>query len=191
MHHGKRERNEREKHSSQSSALSNSVVGKCNSPTRAALNVASVVGGSSPAHVAGQSGKANVAELAAQSPKSQQSNTAQSAVNSLKAAEETYSGYNSGDEHLQPKEGAKSPDEWQTKDEQFAKCMSESGYILKPVEEDGACLFRSISLQIYGDEDMHDVIRQNTMDYIVSRRRLNLHVDGLILKMCNFVKIEF
>lgn len=60
-----------------------------------------------------------------------------------------------------------SQDEWQLKDEQFAKCMSERGYILKPVEEDGACLFRAISLQIYGDEDMHDVIRQNTMDYIV------------------------
>ena len=59
-------------------------------------------------------------------------------------------------------------DEWQSKDEQFAKCLSDRGFVLKPVEEDGACLFRSISLQIYGDEDMHDVIRQNTMDYIVS-----------------------
>jgi len=45
--------------------------------------------------------------------------------------------------------------------------MEQRGYELKPVEEDGACLFRSISLQIYGDEEMHDVIRQHTMDYIV------------------------
>lgn len=34
--------------------------------------------------------------------------------------------------------------------------------------EDGACLFRAISLQIYGDQEMHEEIRQQTMDYIVN-----------------------
>jgi len=85
----------------------------------------------------------------------------------LKSAEETFSGYNSGDEHLQPKERLIPVEEWQRRDVEFAKCMEQRGYELKPVEEDGACLFRSISLQIYGDEEMHDVIRQHTMDYIV------------------------
>jgi len=92
---------------------------------------------------------------------------ATAAANLLKAVEETFSGYNSGDEHLQPKERTISIEEWQRRDEEFAKCMEKRGYELKPVEEDGACLFRSISLQIYGDEGMHDVIRQHTMDYIV------------------------
>lgn len=106
-----------------------------------------------------------------QTPQTPSGSVAQTASGLLKAVEDTFSGYNSGDEHLQSKEGLPTADEWQKKDEQFAKCMADRGYILKPVEEDGACLFRSISLQIYGDEEMHDVIRQHTMDYIVSKNQ--------------------
>lgn len=68
----------------------------------------------------------------------------------------------------------------------FERTLKEKkGYIIKPVKEDGACLFRaignykvdlrwflSINLfeadQVFGDEDMHAVVRQNCMDYIVS-----------------------
>lgn len=96
-----------------------------------------------------------------------QMSTSTAAANLLKTVEETFSGYNSGDEHHQPKERLIPVEEWQRRDLEFAKCMEQRGYELKPVEEDGACLFRSISLQIYGDEEMHDVIRQHTMDYIV------------------------
>lgn len=46
--------------------------------------------------------------------------------------------------------------------------MSDRGFVIEQIVEDGACLFRSISLQIYGDQDMHEIIRQQTMDYIVS-----------------------
>ncbi|KAL5292684.1 OTUD5 family protein [Megaselia abdita] len=88
----------------------------------------------------------------------------------ISSIEETLSGYNSGDEHLTPKEKVISADEWKTKDEQFAKTLSERGFILKQTEEDGACLFRAISHQIYGDEEMHDVIRQQAMDYIHQNR---------------------
>ncbi|XP_011205024.1 uncharacterized protein LOC105227399 isoform X1 [Bactrocera dorsalis] len=109
-----------------------------------------------------------------QSPKSS-TLTTQAAANLLKAVEETYSGYNSGDEHLRPKEDAITADEWQQRDEQFAKCMAGRGYELRSVEEDGACLFRSISLQIYGDEEMHDVVRQHTMDYIYKNREYFSH----------------
>lgn len=38
------------------------------------------------------------------------------------------------------------------------------------MEEDGACLFRAISIQLYGDQEMHDLIRQRTMDYIFQNR---------------------
>lgn len=38
------------------------------------------------------------------------------------------------------------------------------------MEEDGACLFRAISYQLYGDQEMHDLIRQRTMDYIFQNR---------------------
>lgn len=46
--------------------------------------------------------------------------------------------------------------------------MSDRGFVIEPIMEDGACLFRAISLQIYGDQEMHEMIRQQTMDYIVS-----------------------
>ena len=78
-----------------------------------------------------------------------------------------YSGYNSGDEHSGHKEDL-SPDEWEERDKIFKKAMSDRGFIVEEIAEDGACLFRSISLQIYGDQGMHEGIRQQTMDYIVS-----------------------
>lgn len=95
-------------------------------------------------------------------------NSPASNLDIISSIEETLSGYNSGDEHLSPKEKAISADEWKAKDDQFSKTLSERGFILKETQEDGACLFRAISQQIYGDEEMHDVIRQQTMDYVVS-----------------------
>lgn len=72
------------------------------------LNSTVAVGSGSPAHVTSQSGgKSPSNDLTAQSPKSQQTSLAQAAANLHKKMEETYSGYNSGDEHLQPKEGGK------------------------------------------------------------------------------------
>lgn len=79
----------------------------------------------------------------------------------------SYSGYNSGDEHIGQKYDL-TPEEWDERDRQFAKTMSDRGFVIEEIAEDGACLFRSISLQIFGDQDMHEIIRQQTMDYIVS-----------------------
>lgn len=127
--------------------------------------------------------------LSCQSPKLSTSAT-QATANLLKAVEEMYSGYNSGDEHLRPKEDAITADEWQQRDEQFEKCMAGRGYELRPVEEDGACLFRSISLQIYGDEEMHDVVRQHTMDYIVSSNRKIIRTSQYSFLFTCSMKIE-
>ncbi|XP_058062928.1 OTU domain-containing protein 5 [Anopheles bellator] len=84
--------------------------------------------------------------------------------------EEALSGYNSGDEHIGPKDAQLTPDEWKKRDETFAKDLSERGFILHEMEEDGACLFRAISLQIYGDQGMHEEIRHQTMNYIYQNR---------------------
>uniref|UniRef100_A0A182MIT5 ubiquitinyl hydrolase 1 n=1 Tax=Anopheles culicifacies TaxID=139723 RepID=A0A182MIT5_9DIPT len=84
--------------------------------------------------------------------------------------EDVRSGYNSGDEYFEQKDAQLTVDEWKKRDEAFAKVLSERGFILHEMEEDGACLFRAISLQIYGDQDMHEVIRQQTMDYIYKNR---------------------
>ncbi|UJR30874.1 hypothetical protein I4U23_018387 [Adineta vaga] len=41
------------------------------------------------------------------------------------------------------------------------------GFVIKSVQEDGACLFRAVSDQVFGDEEMHATVRHNCMDYIV------------------------
>lgn len=88
----------------------------------------------------------------------------------LEILEEKVSGYNSGDEHLGAKEHNLSSEEWKKRDEKFSKLLSDQGLIIKEMEEDGACLFRAISYQLYGDQEMHDMIRQRTMDYIFQNR---------------------
>ncbi|CAF2868708.1 unnamed protein product [Rotaria sp. Silwood2] len=50
----------------------------------------------------------------------------------------------------------------------FARALKEKkGFVIKSVQEDGACLFRAVSDQVFGDEEMHATVRQNCMDYIV------------------------
>lgn len=46
--------------------------------------------------------------------------------------------------------------------------MSNLGWEIKQINEDGACLFRSIADQVYGDQDFHHQVRQDCMNYIVS-----------------------
>lgn len=36
------------------------------------------------------------------------------------------------------------------------------------MKDDGACLFRAVSDQLFGDQDMHDIVRKQCMDYVVS-----------------------
>lgn len=91
-------------------------------------------------------------------------------VDILEILEEKVSGYNSGDEHLSTKDNNLSIEEWKKRDEKFSKSLSERGLTIKEMEEDGACLFRAISYQLYGDQEMHDIIRQQTMDYIYQNR---------------------
>lgn len=47
--------------------------------------------------------------------------------------------------------------------------------------EDGACLFRAVSDQVYGDQEMHSIVRKHCMDYIVSGPSL-MAVFVIILK---------
>lgn len=40
------------------------------------------------------------------------------------------------------------------------------GFIIKQMGEDGACLFRAVADQVYGDQEMHSTVRQNCVDYM-------------------------
>jgi hypothetical protein len=39
-------------------------------------------------------------------------------------------------------------------------------FVLKPALGDGNCLFRSVSLQVFGDEEWHDRVREQAIDWI-------------------------
>lgn len=54
------------------------------------------------------------------------------------------------------------------RDRLFEKRMRKRGFIVKNMKEDGACLFRAVSDQVFGDQEMHDIVRKQCMDYIVS-----------------------
>lgn len=53
------------------------------------------------------------------------------------------------------------------RDRRFEKLMKKRGFVIKPMGQDGACLFRSVADQVYGDQEMHAVVRNHCMDYIV------------------------
>lgn len=131
-----------------------------------------------PCTSAGSSQQEILLQSSPECSKNDSSSIANSSVNSndqvgvdlLEILEEKVSGYNSGDEHLVTKDSNLSSEEWKNRDDKFAKSLSEQGLIIKETEEDGACLFRAISYQLYGDQEMHDIIRQQTMDYIYQNR---------------------
>lgn len=82
-----------------------------------------------------------------------------------------YSGYNSGDEHThdrRPSYMQWTEQEFQEKELQFEKKINKKGWVIRKMAEDGACLFRAVADQIYGDQDMHKVLRKLCIDYIVS-----------------------
>jgi len=41
------------------------------------------------------------------------------------------------------------------------------GFVIKEMKSDGACLFRAVADQVYGDPEMHKLVRENCMDYMV------------------------
>lgn len=50
----------------------------------------------------------------------------------------------------------------------FEKTLKEKkGFVIKKMKEDGACLFRAVADQVYGDQDMHEVVRKHCMDYLM------------------------
>ncbi|XP_076106352.1 OTU domain-containing protein 5-like [Mytilus galloprovincialis] len=77
--------------------------------------------------------------------------------------EETITGHNSDDEYVPPK----CPDNIEELESWFETSLKEQkGFIIKKMGEDGACLFRAVADQIYGDQEMHGAVRKNCVDYM-------------------------
>ncbi|XP_056646335.1 OTU domain-containing protein 5-A [Diorhabda sublineata] len=85
---------------------------------------------------------------------------------------EDCTGFNSEDEYDESffKNRNLTDEEWQKRDALFARYMSTLGFEIKNMHEDGACLFRSIADQVYGDQEFHFQVRQDCMNYIVQNR---------------------
>lgn len=102
------------------------------------------------------------------------SSTALTAPDNLDAQDQEDSNCNSEDEYeAKPQsesEASLSQDELKEREYRFERRMKNKGYDIKPMKEDGACLFRAVADQVYGDEEMHSVVRQHCMDYIAKNR---------------------
>ncbi|XP_017783192.1 PREDICTED: OTU domain-containing protein 5 isoform X2 [Nicrophorus vespilloides] len=85
---------------------------------------------------------------------------------------EDATGFNSEDEYGAPLRSVKplTDEEWTTRDSLFSRCLSDLGYEIKLMNEDGACLFRAIADQIFGDQELHYMVRTSCMDYIVKNK---------------------
>ncbi|KAF4532642.1 hypothetical protein B566_EDAN009823 [Ephemera danica] len=80
------------------------------------------------------------------------------------------SGYNSGDEYNMEADAELTESHWLEKDRMFAKKMQKKGFVIKEMGRDGACLFRAVADQVYGDQEMHSAVRKHCMDYIERNR---------------------
>lgn len=90
-------------------------------------------------------------------------------------------GYNSGDEYASNENhgsatNAWSPEEQNEMERRFEKKLRKKGYLIAKMGEDGACLFRAVADQVYGDQEMHELVRKLCCDYMVS-----IHVKVLFI----------
>ncbi|XP_075434415.1 OTU domain-containing protein 5 isoform X2 [Ascaphus truei] len=85
------------------------------------------------------------------------------------AEQDEGAGNNSEDEYeTAAKTETLDPDTAEQQEHWFEKTLQEKkGFIIKQMKEDGACLFRAVADQVYGDQDMHEVVRKHCMDYLM------------------------
>ncbi|XP_048872673.1 OTU domain-containing protein 5-A isoform X1 [Brienomyrus brachyistius] len=78
-------------------------------------------------------------------------------------------GYNSEDEYENASRlQSMDPATVEQQEHWFEKTLGEKkGFVIKKMKEDGACLFRAVADQVYGDQDMHEVVRKHCMDYLM------------------------
>jgi OTU domain-containing protein 5 len=56
----------------------------------------------------------------------------------------------------------------QQQDDPFVQALKKTGLEIVEQDGDGNCLFRAISLQVYGDANMHAEVRHRCLDFMVS-----------------------
>lgn len=86
------------------------------------------------------------------------------------------SGYNSGDEYDKPPE-LWTNEEYKEREYLFEKKLRKKGLTIKNMGEDGACLFRAVADQVYGDQEMHKAVRKLCMDYMALSEMFNRPIE--------------
>ena len=54
--------------------------------------------------------------------------------------------------------------------EKLEKLLDDKGFTIEKMKEDGNCLFREVARQIYGDAEKYWMVRDETVDHIISNR---------------------
>lgn len=77
-------------------------------------------------------------------------------------------GYNSGDEYggRASARASWTPEQLNEMERRFEKKLRKKGLVIMKMGEDGACLFRAVADQVYGDEEMHSLVRKLCCDYM-------------------------
>uniref|UniRef100_A0A0X3NY51 ubiquitinyl hydrolase 1 n=2 Tax=Schistocephalus solidus TaxID=70667 RepID=A0A0X3NY51_SCHSO len=79
-------------------------------------------------------------------------------------------GNNSEDEYYRVPDNVPSNTS-KTEDNGLEQLLKEKkGWKIVHVRGDGACLFRSVSHQVFGDEEKHEIVRKQVVDYMVKNR---------------------
>lgn len=79
---------------------------------------------------------------------------------------------NSGDEYVPPSH----PENIEELEEWFETALKEKkGLTIKRMGEDGACLFRAVADQVYGDQEMHGTVRKHCIDYMAKNSDFYSH----------------
>ncbi|KRX19764.1 OTU domain-containing protein 5, partial [Trichinella nelsoni] len=73
-------------------------------------------------------------------------------------------GYNSEDEYDEELNTGVDEDQLDRNFEDALKTAK--GFIIKKMKADGACLFRAVADQVYGDQEMHDTVRKLCINYM-------------------------
>ncbi len=67
----------------------------------------------------------------------------------------------------------------------YISALRRKGLCVHPVEGDGNCLFRSVSHQVYGTDDLHGLARRSCMDYMKSEAEyFEPYVEGECVCVC-------
>lgn len=60
--------------------------------------------------------------------------------------------------------------DWRREEQKFRHLLAQKNMKIIENGGEGNCLFRAIAYQAYGDEDLHKLVRQKCMDYILSEK---------------------